>query len=478
MHDFLIHFDSRNRDKALYPTSSVFFVPFERNVQQALPGPLPARVSLIACEMANVANSISTDSSTIVWQHQNTASPVYTAQINPGTYTLTTICNEIIRTLNAVSRVQNDPVFKMDADNKQFNLMHHWALVYATSPDSGLTLASLYRTQSGLSTDSALQVSINDTNMICTKSSHGLLLNDIVSIQGVTKQVGGLPPMAYINTNFQVTSVLDADHFIVQLSQGAYESYSVGLTDEPDMTFGLPLKYKFLSSTTVLPIIGFPSQSGDVIGHLTDFAASIKKWFNTDPHSTDALINLPWLPDRFCTIGNNIMFDGATSIGVKSDTTFTCVNADQKTFYSSLNALRDTIKYILANEPLGITPEQAARLMILSDAGYQSSQSNILSTGSLYSSVNLSGATHCFVLSPQCRTPMNLSGTVAKIQMVSGSGYLNFNNIVGQNAPLLQHKGKSRSGVLLQFTDETMQKTLYSYGLEISGTLSVKTGKK
>lgn len=476
MQEFLIHFDSRKRDRTLYPTSATFFVSFPKAIQYALPGFVPTTVSMVACEMANVANSISADTCSITWQHLNVSSPVYTAKINTGTYTLTTICNELLRVLNTVQRSPSDPIFQLDPDNAQFNQQHHWALVYATSPDSGLTLASLYRTQKGLPSDVALQVSVNDVNMVCTKLSHGLAVNDIISIQGVSKQVGGLPAMAYINTTFQVNTVLDADHFTVQLSQGAYEDYSVGLTDEPELTFGVPLTFKFLPSTTLLPVIGFPRQSGDVVGQLDDFADCIRDWYNKDPNTDNALINLSWLPDRFCSVGTTVMFDDAQAIGINSKTRFTCVNATQKTFYVSLDELRTAVRFILANEPLGFTPEQAARLIVLSDTGYQKAQSNILTTGALYSSVNLSGATHCFVLSPQCRTVLNDNGTLAKIQMASASGYLNFNNLVGQETPLLNHRGRSRGGLLLQFTDETMRNSIYNYGLEISGTLKIKTG--
>ena len=476
MQEFLIHFDSRKRDKLLYPTSTTFFVSFPKNVQYALPGSLPATASLIACEMANVANSISAETCSVTWQHLNVSSPVYNAKINTGTYTLTTLCNELLRVLNTAQRLPNDPIFDLDPDNARFNQQHHWALVYASSPDSGLTLASLYRTQKGLPSDVALQVFVNDINMICTKAGHGLNVNDIISIQGVTKQVGGLPAMAYINTTFQVITVIDADHFTVQLSQAAYEDYSVGLTGEPNLTFGIPLSFKFLSSTTLLPVIGFPRQSGDVVGHLDDFAACIKDWYNKDPTSNNALINLPWLPDRFCSIGTTVMFDQADVIGIKSTSRFICVNTTQKTFYVDLDELRNAVKFILANEPLGFTAEQSARLIVLTDTGYKRAQSNILTTGALYSSVNLSGATHCFVLSPQCRTSLNDNGTLAKIQMVSASGYLNFNNVVGQETQLLNHKGRSRGGLLLQFTDESMKNSIYNYGLEISGTLKIKAG--
>lgn len=475
MSDSLIHFDSRDRDKSLYPTSSTFFVPFPEKVQSTAPGYLAADVTLIGCEMANVANSVMKNNCTISWQHTDKSHPVYTVQISTGTYTFNSLCTQLLNALNSVQRQSTDPIFQGDAANASLNTQHHWALDYASSPDNGLTLASLYLTQSGLDADAALEVSVGSMSMICTMQNHNLKVNDNISIQGVVSQVGGLPPSAYINTTFQVASVIDSSHFTVQLTQGAYEDYSVGLTNEPTMSIGRPISFKFLSSSTLLPLMGFPKQSGTIIGHLNDLAQAITGWYAGDRLAP--ILSLPWMPDSLCTTTDSkFTVDGGESIGITENVIFQCLDKTQKTFYVSSSDLATAATKIKSSTAVGIPDEQSARLIAISDAAYNRAQSNILSNGSLYSSVNLSGATHCFVTSPQCQTPLNPLGTIAKIQMVSASGYLNFNNIIGQSTPLLRNRGARRTGVLLQFLDESKKKNIYNYGLEVSGTLKLAPG--
>jgi len=474
MSDALIHFDSKNRDKDLYPTSSTFFVPFPDKIQSTVPGYLAADVTLIGCEMANVANSVMKNNCTVSWQHTNKSHPVYTVQLSTGTYTFNSLCTQLLNALNSVQRQSNDPIFLDDPANASLNTQHHWALVYASSPDNGLTLASLYLTQNGLDHDAALQVSTSSTSMICFMQNHNLNVNDNISIQGVVSQVGGLPPSAYINTTFQVSTVIDESHFTVQLSQGAYEDYSVGLTNEPTMSIGRPIKLKFLSNSTLLPLIGFPKQSGIIVGHLNDLAQAITTWYAGD--QLVPVLTLTWMPDSLCIVDGQFTIDQAESIGITPDVVFRCIDGTQKNFYIPTSDLINAATLINSNIAVGISDEQSARLIAISDAAYNKAQTNILSNGSLYSSVNLSGATHCFLASPQCQTPLNPSGTIAKIQMVSASGYLNFNNIIGQSTPLLRNRRSKRTGLLLQFLDETKRNNIYNYGLEISGTLKLSPG--
>lgn len=474
MSDAFIHFDSRDRDKSLYPTSSTFFVPFPEKVQSSIPGYLAADVTLVGCEMANVTNSITLDNCTVSWQHKSGSNPIYTTQISTGTYTFNSLCTQLLNTLNAVARQPSDPIFQDDPANAPLNAQHRWALVYASSPDNGLTLSSLYLTQNGLDANAALQVAVGSTSMVCSMQNHGLNVNDNISIQGVVAQVGGLPPSAYINTTFQVATVIDASHFTVQLSQGAYEDYSVGLTDEPTMSIGRPIAYKFLATSTLLPTIGFPTQSGVIVGHLRELANAITQWADGD--RSVSTLTLPWLPDQVCLVNGQFTFDASEAIGLPNTAIFRCLDATQKNFYVEANDLLNAAMRIASDASIGIPDEEASRLMVISDAAYNRSQTNVLSNGSLYSSVNLSGATHCFLTSPQCRTPLNPSGTIAKIQMVAASGYLNFNNIIGQNTPLLRTRSSRRTGLLLQFLDDTMQKNVYNYGLDISGTLKLSPG--
>ena len=474
MSDALIHFDSRDRDKSLYPTSSTFFVPFPDKVQSSVPGYLPADVTLVGCEMANVANSVMKDNCTVSWQHTDKNHPVYTVQLDTGTYTFNSLCTQLLTVLNSVKRQPNDPIFLNDPVNAELNRQHHWALDYASSPDNGLTLASLYLTQSGLDPDVALEVSVGSTSMICTMQDHNLNVNDNISIQGVVSQVGGLPPSAYINTTFQVASVIDSSHFTVQLSQGAYEGYSVGLANEPKMSIGRPVEFKFLPASTLLPSMGFPKQSGIIVGHLDDLAEAITTWYAGN--RLVSMLTLPWMPAPLCIVDNHFTFDEAEAIGLTSEVIFRCLDDTQKNFYISTRDLEAAATKINASTSISIPAEQSARLIGISNAAYNRAQTNILSNGSLYSSVNLSGATHCFVTSPQCKTPLNPFGTIAKIQMVSASGYLNFNNIIGQNTPLLRNRGSRRTGLLLQFLDESKRKNTYNYGLEVSGTLKLSPG--
>lgn len=254
----LVSVDSRDRDKLLYPNAnsfSIFLNKTFRNVKE---------IELVSIEFPNTDAVINSGNNMIYWRNQEdidlditvvtngkTEYPVYSAEIVVGSYTLTTLENEIFVVTNLVKRKQgyqngiqpynaSDYHFFVISLNINTDLVKFDSLIMQNLPNNSLATTAA----TGI-------ISVSATN-------HGYSNNETIYINGAN-QIAGID--ASVINGFHVITVINTNTFIFSVNLLASVTTTGGGNT---MQSGKYAPFQFLwgvESNTIAQNLGFPLEN-------------------------------------------------------------------------------------------------------------------------------------------------------------------------------------------------------------------------
>lgn len=471
----VIHFDSRLRDKNLYPYSSDFSLPLPYMINDIL------QIDIKGLEFSNSSStSINMSNHTVSWINVNEADigyPIYTAKINIGSFTVNAIVTELLRVMNAVPR-------KKKINGQTVN--HTWDIELGDTPMNALTFYNITLRNDGVSTNPITTTADSGTITIA-QTNHGLKTNDIVYFVGIDGSPGGIPD-SVLNSFFKVSSIIDENSFTIDSSILPYITGSFG---GDNVQIGTASNFAFVSdpnsvpgSRNLLQLLGFPKISSVPLDD-TFTLYDLQNVLQNNKFGNDGMFLLPSIfsqkkPFSELKAGQTVKFLGAESLGFTSETIVKVVTTGDQLILQ-ISGLHDRTE---AQKKFSDSDAYRLRIYAGVDGGYMgasSQQSNVFNTGSLYGSIDLSGDSYCFLSltnANKSKSQVNLNNTsqnnlLAKIQLTSTSGYIGFNQVLGIPMSWMKGSGARIEELTFSLTD-SVGHILFFGGLEFSGTLVIK----
>lgn len=191
----LVKIDSRNRDIKIYPNANNFRIFLGATFNNVF------KIELISTEFPNTANVIKNfpeeiRNNKIYWINQEDEDlgfPIYSVEINPGSYNAMTITKEIESKMNSLKRRNGDPIAP-----------YHYFLCSINLDSDIFTLTSLINTTLS---NNPLEFVAGQTTVYVNHISHGYSDGQIIYMQGI-KQSAGISSDK-LNGAFTITKVND-----------------------------------------------------------------------------------------------------------------------------------------------------------------------------------------------------------------------------------------------------------------------------
>ncbi len=251
-----VNVNSIDRDVALYPKASDFNIYLNKTFKNIY------KVKLLSTEWPNTDNVVkdspaSVQNNIIAWVNQEDADigfPIYKAYIRPGTYTTSTLQNEVSSKMNKIKSrggTGSYHTFGVTID-KNTQIMTFRRLVNKLLPLDGF----------------AFTVDSNDVTV--TLPHHGITVGTQIYISGFRQTIGTITS-TILNSDFSVTSVLDSDRFVFEIPIPSSIA-AIGGGISTNIGTMMPFKLKFGSGQrgTLGSIIGFPDEDSNVLLNQTD----------------------------------------------------------------------------------------------------------------------------------------------------------------------------------------------------------------
>jgi hypothetical protein len=245
----LVSIDSRDRIKTVYPKPNYFNIFLGRtftNVQ---------KIEMVSLEFPNTDAVINTGNNRIYWRNLEdiesdktvdtngiTEYPVYSVELRTGSYTSSTLQNEIQSKLNDVKRknISND---------------YHYFVSNLDIDTDVVTFTSLNLKQLP---NNPFQSSLGSGVILVTFNNHGFYTNDFIYIVGA-KAVAGIS--SSVLNGFQKIIRIDASKFTFEVNVQAAETVIAGGNV---VKAGIKLPFQLLwgeNNFTVAQNIGFPLEN-------------------------------------------------------------------------------------------------------------------------------------------------------------------------------------------------------------------------
>ena len=253
----LVSIDSRDRIKTLYPKPNNFRIFLGKTFANV------KKIEMVSLEFPNTDTVINTNNNTIYWRNQEDIDldittlnegiisyPTYSVTLRSGSYTSSTLQNEIVSKMNSVRRKQGT------SSNGSLIIGDYHYFVASLDVDTDIvTLTSLTLKQvpnNGLST------ALGSGVITVSLPSHGYSTYDMVYIVG-SKAVGGIT--STILTGFHQITVVNANLFTFEVNVKAADTTEGGGNT---IKAGIKAPFQLLwgeNSFTVAQNIGFPLEN-------------------------------------------------------------------------------------------------------------------------------------------------------------------------------------------------------------------------
>jgi hypothetical protein len=256
-HKTLVSIDSRDRMKTLYPKPNKFRMFLGKTFNNV------KKIEMVSLEFPNTDTVINTNNNKIYWRNQEDIDldittlnegirnyPVYSVTLRTGSYTSSTLQNEIVGKLNAVRRKQGTS----STGSLVIGDYHYFVANLDVDTDI-VTFTSLTLKQvpnNGLST------SLGSGVITVSLPGHGFSTYDMVYIVGV-KSVAGIT--ASVLTGFHQITVINANLFTFEVTVKAADTTEGGGNT---CKCGIKAPFQLLwgeNSFTVAQNIGFPLEN-------------------------------------------------------------------------------------------------------------------------------------------------------------------------------------------------------------------------
>jgi hypothetical protein len=195
----LVHINSKNRNRRLYPEASDFVIYAGKSFSNVV------AIRLVSLIFPNVDQAINRQNNKVRWINREDYSlgyPIYTATLNPGTYTLTSIVSELDRRLNT-PLIKRRKGASSDAHN----------FIFTSSEDTDLFSLTNINAESAES----VRTVANTSSVIFRQVGHGYADGEPIHVSGVRGTVGGIPS-TIINGLHNIT-LLNANEFFIEVPQ-------------------------------------------------------------------------------------------------------------------------------------------------------------------------------------------------------------------------------------------------------------------
>ena len=252
----LVSIDSRDRIKTTYPKPNNFKMFLGRTFENV------KKIEMVSLEFPNTDAVINTKNNKIYWRNQEdidqditvttngiTSYPVYSVDLRVGSYTSTTLQNEIISKMNSVRRKQG---------TSNGNLVigdYHYFITTLDLDTDVVTFTSLTLKQLA---NNPLGTSLGSGVISVTLQNHGFSTYDIVYILGA-KPVAGIASSTL--TGFYQITVINANTFTFEVTTKAADTLSGGGNV---VKVGQKAPFQLLwgeNSFTVAQNIGYPLEN-------------------------------------------------------------------------------------------------------------------------------------------------------------------------------------------------------------------------
>jgi hypothetical protein len=277
----LVSIDSRDRIKTLYPKPNYFKLFLGKTFSNV------KMIELVGLEFPNTDAVINSNNNIIYWQNQedidlditNTIKgiesyPIYSIELRIGSYTVSTLQNEIISKLNSVRRNQGTSNGNLVTGD------YHFFVVTLDIDTDIVSFTSLILTQLP---NNAFSTSVGSGVISVSAPNHGYSTYDNIYITG-TKQLAGLTSSA-LNGFHQIT-VINGNIFTFEITTKAGDTTSGGGNT---IKSGTKAPFKLLwgeRGQTVAQNIGYPLENSSelITTNITGLENLFQMTINTLPH--------------------------------------------------------------------------------------------------------------------------------------------------------------------------------------------------
>lgn len=421
--------------------SNIFTVDLKKHIPR---GCQLVNIDIPSLEIADIvaSNGNYRNDRQVLWKNENDAT-IYQAYCNIGSYDVNGMVTELLRAMNAVR-------------DESTGGLHNWFASYTATPMNGIYLHNVVFVS--LSTD-PLQCRAGSSSVVVTYANHNLSIDDFITFRQVQNNPGGFANAMFNNVSLSVSAVIDVDHFVVDVSSVAYvDTNSTAGDGGGDMVLlGRGRNYSFFQSTA-LTLLGFPASSGTNVatkyGLTADVFAQPKiplpaPLLNDHPElqagDVVEVIGLEGLnlPTRY-TVGPN-RYELLPPVTWQTTSAASIIQNKSE---------RDRERVYFVNPPTFAVARK---------------QTNVFDSGSLYASMNLAGNVYCFL------TEMLVKKHMAKIQLRSGNGYIDYNTHIVNKLTAAELQTLQNNGKLVLTLSTPRGLPLYTKGLKLSGTLEFQS---
>lgn len=262
-----IMIDSVFRDKIIYPDASEFVVSWGRSFTNV------AKMRITSLEFPNVVPCFHKSNNTLYWINKEDFDleppfPVYTAVIDTGSYTISTLEIELTNIMK-MSKRHFGQVSLISGEKAQ----NHYFMVTLNNESDKVSFTSIITKNAPVSPFTT----IAGSNIVqCYQPDHGYESGEIIYFIGVMGIIGGISATDILNTGFKITKN-DNNYFSFEVNSNAITSTSGG-GSQVKTGRGAPFQFLFGNYDNVpADELGFPVEnSSDNLSYINPITSSIR----------------------------------------------------------------------------------------------------------------------------------------------------------------------------------------------------------
>jgi len=276
-----VFIDSKDRDKITYPDAADFVISWGRAFANV------KRIQLISLEFPNVVPSVTPDNRMLYWQNLedmdlDPAFPTYPTALATGSYTLSSIQDELASKMKFVKRrngitVEGQPPYR------------HMFIVETNQETDYVGFTSIIAQAAG---NNPVVTVAGSTTVHFKQKNHGYNDGERIHILGIMGIVGGLPA-SEVNGAYNIKKI-DEDRFSFEIQATPITSATGGGTL---VKSGREAPFQFMfgsNQNTVADILGFPVEnSSQTINQTDPLTSGIKYITGVIPGDTFTQILCP-----------------------------------------------------------------------------------------------------------------------------------------------------------------------------------------
>ena len=298
-----------------YPNSNNFVINLNKNFYNVY------KIKFLSSEIPNTEKTIrnyptNKQNNLFYWQILNDGNYIYSIEITPGNYTISSLISEMTKQIQSVSRINSNLTTNIKSVDNYYSIFSNNSTEITIDSKTNIFSISMYNQ---ISVDNAVLTIGSGTNNKYTQlqiihPNHGLNVGDTILLSNILSF--NKIPSSILNNTFTISSIIDSSNYIVNLGNYSNNGSLTQTVSGTDNIIRSPIYFRLLFDKlgTIGNILGFKN-IGDQNSY-TKYSYIIKNIGNLYTNIYDININLNG--DNYIILSNPLFKNAITTGSIQN----------------------------------------------------------------------------------------------------------------------------------------------------------------